>query len=95
MRITEEERAVLLHAIQKADPDAKLWLFGSRVDDTKRGGDIDVAVLSTRIGRQEQRTIRRAIEDALGEQRIDLVVSADGQDPFFRLAIEKGIRIDE
>jgi len=33
--------------------------------------------------------------DAIGEQKIDIVVSADGQDPFFRLALERGVRLDE
>lgn len=95
MRITEEERAVLTDAVRRRDPAARVWLFGSRVDDAKRGGDIDLAVLSALIGREDKRAIRRAIEDALGERHIDLVVSADGSDPLFRLAVETGVRIDE
>jgi hypothetical protein len=35
------------------------------------------------------------VTDALGEQKIDVVVSADGTDPFFRLAVGKGIPLDE
>jgi predicted nucleotidyltransferase len=95
MRITEEEKATLVDAVREQDPGARIWLFGSRADERKRGGDIDIAVLSSKIGRLQRTLIRRAIVDALGEQKVDLVVSTDGSDPFFRLAIEKGIRIDE
>jgi predicted nucleotidyltransferase len=91
MRLNKSEKKILEDAVLAADPAAKFWLFGSRADDSKKGGDIDIAVLSTRIGLTEKIEIRRAITDILGNQKIDLVVSADGADPFFRLAVEKGI----
>jgi len=94
MRISDREREILLAAVQAQDPSARVWLFGSRVDDLKRGGDIDLAILSSTIGRLGRMRIRRTVTDALGEQKIDIVVSADGADPFFRLAMEKGVRID-
>jgi predicted nucleotidyltransferase len=42
MRITEHEKNVIVDAVKSADPNAKVWLFGSRVDDSKKGGDIDI-----------------------------------------------------
>jgi predicted nucleotidyltransferase len=90
MRINEVEKKAVTEAVQAADPSARIWLFGSRADDTKRGGDIDIAVLSGNIGIPERMRIRRSITDILGEQKIDIVVSEDGSDPFFRLAIETG-----
>jgi predicted nucleotidyltransferase len=95
MRITETEKKVLTGAVWAIDANAKVWLFGSRVDDTKKGGDIDIAVLSRNIGIVERMKIRRNIVDNIGEQKIDIVVSADGSDPFFRLAVEKGISLHE
>jgi predicted nucleotidyltransferase len=95
MRITEPVKKTLVMAVRSADAEAKIWLFGSRTDDSKKGGDIDIAILSRAIKLPERMRIRRDIVDALGEQKIDIVVSADGIDPFFRLAVEKGIRIDE
>jgi predicted nucleotidyltransferase len=90
MRINEVERRAVTEAVQAADPGARIWLFGSRTDDTKRGGDIDIAVLSRKIGIPERMKIRRSIINTLGEQKIDIVVSADGLDPFFRMAVETG-----
>jgi hypothetical protein len=37
MRITEHEKNVIVEAAKSADPDAKVWFFGSRTDDTKKG----------------------------------------------------------
>ncbi|GHV78177.1 hypothetical protein AGMMS49942_29980 [Spirochaetia bacterium] len=91
MRINEVEKRAVTEAVQAADPGARIWLFGSRADDTKKGGDIDIAVLSGNIGIPERMKIRRSIIDVLGEQKIDIVVSEDGSDPFFRLAVETGI----
>jgi predicted nucleotidyltransferase len=84
----------LIEAVLKFDSSALIWLFGSRTDNSKKGGDIDIAVLSDKIHIREKMQLKRAIYNELGEQKIDLVVSADGNEPFFRLAIEKGIRID-
>jgi len=95
MRISERERQVLIKAVQKFDSSAPIWLFGSRTDNSKRGGDIDIAVLSDKIHLKEKMQVKRAIYNEIGEQKIDLVVSANGREPFFMLAVEKGIRIDE
>jgi len=94
MRISEREKQVLIKAVQKFDCSAPIWLFGSRTDNSKRGGDIDIAVLSDKIHIKEKMQVKRAIYNELGEQKIDLVISADGKEPFFRLVAEKGIRID-
>ncbi|GHU72157.1 hypothetical protein FACS189450_09440 [Spirochaetia bacterium] len=75
MRINEVEKRAVTEAVQIADPGARVWLFGSRIDDTKRGGDIDIAVLSRNIGVSERMKIRRSIVDILGEQKIDIVIS--------------------
>jgi len=32
MRITEHEKNTIIEAVKAIDPDAKVWLFGSRVD---------------------------------------------------------------
>ncbi|MEI6703280.1 MAG: nucleotidyltransferase domain-containing protein [Deltaproteobacteria bacterium] len=94
MRISDMERDAIVLAVRAFDPNARLWLFGSRTDDQKRGGDIDVAILSASISRMEVMRIKRSILDSIGEQHLDLVVSGDGTEPFFRVAIEKGIPIN-
>jgi len=93
LRITEHERNLIIEAIKAADPDANAWLFGSRADDSKKGGDIDIGILSKKIGITEEIEIRQAICGKIGEQKIDLVVSKDGQEAFFRHVVAKGIQL--
>jgi len=91
MRITENERNTIVDAVKNTDPDAKVWLFGSRTDDGKKGGDIDIGILSSKVGVMEEIEIRQKICDKIGEQKIDLVVSKDGQQAFFEHIVIKGI----
>ena len=95
MRITEHEKNAIVDAVKSADPDARVWLFGSRTDDSKKGGDIDIAILSERIKKEVMLEIqvRSFICDRIGEQRIDIVASAEGKEAFFRLAVEEGIQL--
>ena len=80
MRLSVSERSTIrqtVHAV--AGPQARVLLFGSRTDDTARGGDIDLLVevpqpvaspvrLGARIGAR--------LQMALGDQRIDVLVVA-------------------
>lgn len=51
MRVTEKERQVLHDEARKAfGADSKVFLFGSRVDDARRGGDIDLLVEAGKMG---------------------------------------------
>jgi predicted nucleotidyltransferase len=93
MRITEYEKNAIIEAVRKADPAACVWLFGSRTDDEKKGGDIDIAILSEKISNDVMLKIqvRRSICGSIGEQKIDIVASGDGTEAFFRLAVAEGI----
>ncbi len=94
MRITDREKGVIIDAITRVDPEAKIWLFGSRADDGKKGGDIDIGILSQKIDVTEEIEIRQNIYDKIGEQKIDIVVSKDGQEAFFKYAVMKGILLN-
>jgi uncharacterized protein len=94
MRITEQEKNAIVDAVKSADLNAKVWLFGSRADDCKKGGDIDIGILSSKVDVMEEIKIRRKIFDTIGEQKIDLVVSKDGEDAFHKYAVTKGILLN-
>ncbi len=95
MRLTGHEKQVITAAVRRFDPDAAIWLFGSRVDDRRRGGDIDLAVLSSRIHRKETHDIRHQIREHIGEQKIDLVVASNRDHPMLAVAIENGVPLVE
>jgi len=94
MRITEQEKRAIIDAVKSADPNAKIWLFGSRADDGKKGGDIDIGVLSSKVDVMEEIEITQKIFDKIGERKIDLAVSKDGQEAFFKFAVTKGILLN-
>ncbi|MDR0473624.1 MAG: nucleotidyltransferase domain-containing protein, partial [Treponema sp.] len=87
MRISEYERNAIIDAIKSVDPNAQIWLFGSRTDDRKKGGDIDIGILSSKVTVMEEIEMKQKMYDKIGEQKIDLVVSKDGQEAFFKFAV--------
>jgi len=72
--------------------DAKIYLFGSRVDDRKRGGDIDLLIISKTLTKKDLRRLRVEFCKRFGEQKIDIVLD-DGQmrDPFVRLIFRQAV----
>ncbi len=45
MRLNDFQILTILNGVKKiCGQNANVWLFGSRVDDTKRGGDIDLYI---------------------------------------------------
>lgn len=42
MRLLDKEVNIIRSVIHDIDPDGKIYLFGSRRDDLRRGGDIDL-----------------------------------------------------
>ncbi|PHS56358.1 MAG: hypothetical protein COB17_09505 [Sulfurimonas sp.] len=58
MRLLKKEVDLLKNKLQLLCNDAKLYLFGSRVDDTKKGGDIDLLIISKNLTKKDLRLIR-------------------------------------
>jgi predicted nucleotidyltransferase len=91
-RLSLEERQHILDAVHGLDTNAEVRLFGSRVRDDARGGDIDLLVISETLDRKLLRSLRLWLQDRLGLRKIDVVVSApELPSPFARLAFEEGV----
>lgn len=74
MRVPQNQLLFLKTQIHEYLPDAKIYLFGSRVDDSKRGGDIDILILSeNKLDLKQRIAIKLAFAEKFGEQKIDLV----------------------
>ena len=78
--------------------DIAIWLFGSRVDDQLKGGDIDLLIevnhkLENRVAVACQ--INAKIQIALGAQRLDIIVKdVDTESlPIHEIAKKNGIRL--
>lgn len=87
------EADAIREVIHAFDEDAKVYLFGSRADDTARGGDIDLLVLSRSLDFTDKLEIKRRLYEVLGEQRIDIVIRREMQDPFARQVLKQAVAL--
>lgn len=82
MRLTEHEIDVIKATARRMFGGAvKVWLFGSRVDDSKRGGDIDLYIETNGTAAEcleREMKFYASLQRLLGEQRIDIVVHRRG-----------------
>lgn len=93
MRLKESEQKAIVSTVKHRDIDATVYLFGSRVDDTQKGGDIDLLVMSGILTSDDKRSIKIKLNELLGEQKIDLIIAVDDADPFVKLALGKGVKL--
>lgn len=77
MRLTPSEVACIKNIIHAVDAQSDVYLYGSRVDDEKRGGDIDLLVISNKIDFNAKLEIMSQLYCELGEQKIDLLIERD------------------
>lgn len=95
MRLTFHQKNAILVAVGSQDSEAQIILFGSRANDHAKGGDIDLLIISDRIGLHQEWEIRRDILDEIGWQKLDLIVRRRNQldTPIVSVAIETGIQL--
>lgn len=94
MRLKKEEIEVLKNTLYKLSNEAKIYLFGSRVDDNKRGGDIDLLIISKKLTKRDLRKLRTEFFKHFGEQKIDIVLD-DGtmKNPFVKIIFKKAVKL--
>jgi predicted nucleotidyltransferase len=75
MRLSKSEQNIIKNTILGFDKDSRIVLFGSRTDDNKKGGDIDLLILSQKLTFDDKLKILNKLYVELGEQKIDLKFS--------------------
>jgi len=100
MRLNEAQISLIATAVASYfDDGARVYLFGSRLDDQLRGGDIDLfvdlPVVDHEVVRHSCQVIA-SIHKTMGEQKIDLIVRhPDSQDqPIFHEALNHGVLLN-
>jgi len=80
MRLSQEKIANLKGSISRILPHSDIYLFGSRVDNEEKGGDIDIMILADRtLDFREKGEIEKSFFKEFGEQKLD-IVSFDYED---------------
>jgi uncharacterized protein len=93
MRLTAKEVMAIREEVHRLDPAAEIYLYGSRVDDSSHGGDIDLWVRSTRISYEDALRLKVRIKDRIGWQRLDLTVSSQTDHVLAEVVAETGIQL--
>ena len=95
MRLTPREQKIITEAIHALDQEAQIYLFGSRLDDQSKGGDIDLLVISQNLEFADVLKLRRTILNQIGWQQLDLIIKKDSalKEPFVVEAIETGVEL--
>lgn len=95
MRLTDAEIRIIKSLVaEHLGATAQVRLFGSRVDDRARGGDIDLLVtVPEPVPGMAELRLNAALEEALGDQRADLLIHAvpDTLRPIERIAYRDGV----
>jgi len=98
MRISAYLKDEIINASKIAFGECELILFGSRVDDSKRGGDIDLYIdleerLPYSVVFSKKIDFLVALKEKIGEQKIDVVISKDKSRSIEQEALKYGIKL--
>ncbi|MFZ2889266.1 nucleotidyltransferase domain-containing protein [Sulfuricurvum sp.] len=95
MRLSVKYKQVIKKYFYEFFQNGEIYLFGSRVDDSKKGGDIDLYIVlkeHTNIFEKKLKFLSR-IKRELGEQKIDIVFNTDSTRLIEKEAIQWGIKL--
>jgi predicted nucleotidyltransferase len=96
MRLTPFEINTIKTSAKKYfGDDVNVLLFGSRVDDTQRGGDIDLYIISPLKTEAYQNKLKFLVDVqlTLGEQKIDVVIASDSTRLIEQVALKNGVAL--
>lgn len=99
MRLTPEQIvAIRKCVIQLAGNAARVWLFGSRVSDEARGGDVDLMLeIDEAVAEPAQLSARLAaqVSRAMYGRKVDVLIKAPNLKllPIHAVALAEGIRL--
>ncbi len=83
VRLKDWEINVIKKVIKSFDKNAKIYIYGSRTDLKKRGGDIDILVISKNIPLERQLKLKAKLIKFLGDRKIDLLVVKNKNETIF------------
>lgn len=94
MRITATQTRIITERIQQYLGDsAEIWLFGSRLHENKRGGDVDIYVETSAGVLLNELRCKIELEELL-DLPVDLIVRQPGESsPIALIAKTEGVRL--
>ena len=97
MRLTAIEKTLIKSEAKKIfGPGTKIFLFGSRVDDSLKGGDIDLYIETEKHTLlQDKIFLLSHLKLKMGDQKIDVVINAPNKNDrkIYYIARQTGIEL--
>ncbi len=95
MRLSEHYINTIKKYFYEFFKEGDIYLFGSRVDDNKKGGDIDLYLVLKNHKNLFEKKIKflSRIKRELGEQKIDIVFNLDKTRLIEKEAIKWGVKL--
>lgn len=96
MRLSQYKQHFIKTFWKESFPNSKVYLFGSRTDDAKKGGDIDLLILNDeKIDLAIKIDFLGKFWEEFGEQKVDVVTYTfnDNSKPFKFIALHTAIEI--
>jgi predicted nucleotidyltransferase len=101
MRLIPQQTQGLVNAITAFlhDKKATLYLYGSRIHDHLKGGDIDLLLMTedemlAEQLNQQKHTILETMKEQIGDQKIDFKITTPAeceQDPFLKMLLPNAV----
>jgi len=95
MRLSQHYIDVIKEKFYQYFKEGETYLFGSRVDDTKKGGDIDLYLILKDHSNLFTKKLKflSQLKKELGDQKIDIVFNQDKNRLIEQEALQWGIRL--
>jgi len=95
MRLSDRYIAVLKDQFKEFFQSGEIYLFGSRTDDSKKGGDIDLYFVLNNHDNLFEKKIKflARVKRKLGEQKIDIIFNKDPNRLIEQEAVKWGVRL--
>lgn len=96
MRVDENQLAIIEDTLKNRISDAVIYIFGSRADDLKRGGDLDLFLITNQsFSLRDKIHILAQLESKGIQRKVDLIIKNPDhpQEKLYKEVLKKGIRI--
>jgi predicted nucleotidyltransferase len=95
MRLSNYEILSIKQVFKQFFQEGEIYLFGSRVNDDLKGGDIDLYISNHNVTNILERKLKFLVElkKKIGDQKIDLIISKDINRVIEQEAINKGVKL--
>ncbi|MDQ7085412.1 MAG: hypothetical protein Q9M36_11025 [Sulfurovum sp.] len=96
MRLSNKEMNAIKHSFDNIFNSGEIYIFGSRVDDSQKGGDIDLYICTeeTENLREKKIDFLTELKECIGDQKIDILISRDKSRTIEKEALYQGVVLD-